>query len=156
LFEFGEERLENPVQILNDIVVPDVDHAITAGAEIAVALRVFLASGMLAAVEFDNQAPLATSEVEVVTIDGLLADEFEAAKLSAAKARLQREFCGRECAPLSALLILAPQRLEPSASRGAPHPGPLRASGAREKIVCEKFRISPHSTSVNPSWSARP
>ena len=86
LFEFGKERLENPVQILNDIVVPDADHAITAGAEIAVALPVFLTSGVLAAVEFDNQAPLATNEVDVVAIDGLLADEFEAVELPAAKA----------------------------------------------------------------------
>jgi hypothetical protein len=74
---------------------------------------------MLAAVEFDNQAPLAASKVNVVAIDRLLTDEFEAAELPTANAYPQREFCGRECAPqrsrsLSALLILAPQRLEPA------------------------------------------
>jgi hypothetical protein len=32
IFEFGQEGLENPVQILNDIVVPDADHAVTGSA----------------------------------------------------------------------------------------------------------------------------
>jgi len=31
-FEFGQEHLKNPVRILDDIVVPDADHAITEGA----------------------------------------------------------------------------------------------------------------------------
>jgi len=73
---------------------------------------------MLAAVEFENQAPLAANEVDTVAIDGRLA-EFEAGELPTANACPQREFCGRECTPqrsrpLSALLIFAPQRLEPT------------------------------------------
>jgi hypothetical protein len=73
----------------------------------------------LAAVELDNQAPLATNEISVVSIDGLLADEFEAAELPAANMCPQREFCGRERAPqrsrpLGALFVPAPQRLAPS------------------------------------------
>ena len=31
-FEFGQERLENPFKIVNYILVPDVDHAVTEGA----------------------------------------------------------------------------------------------------------------------------
>jgi len=31
-FEFGNERLKNPVEILNYIVVPNADHSITEGA----------------------------------------------------------------------------------------------------------------------------
>ena len=54
-FELGQERFEHPVEILNDIVVPDADYAITEGAEVAVALLVFQAFRMLPAVEFDNQ-----------------------------------------------------------------------------------------------------
>ena len=85
-FEFGQKRLENPVQILNDIVIP----------------------------EFDNQVPLATNEVGVAPIDGLLAYKFEAAELPTANAGPESEFCGRQRAPqrsrpLGALLILAPQ-----------------------------------------------
>jgi hypothetical protein len=87
--------LANPVQILNDIVVPDAHHAIPTGAEVAVALPVVRAIRMLAAIEFYDQAPLATHEVDVVAVDGLLADEFEAAELPTAKACPQREFCGR-------------------------------------------------------------
>jgi hypothetical protein len=75
---------------------------------------------MLAAVEFDDQAPLAANEVDLIAIDRLLANEFEAAELPTANACPQRKFWGREYAPqrscpLSAFLILTPQRLEPSA-----------------------------------------
>ena len=44
-FKFGEEHLENPVEILGDIVVPDPDHAITEGAELVVAQPVFRHAG---------------------------------------------------------------------------------------------------------------
>jgi hypothetical protein len=44
---------------------------------------------MLAAVEFDNQAPLTTDNVDVVAIDRLLASEFEAAESATANARPQ-------------------------------------------------------------------
>jgi hypothetical protein len=75
---------------------------------------------VLAAVELDNQAPLAANKVDVVALDRLLANEFEAAELPAANACPQREFCRRECAPersrtLNMLLVLAPQRGNPSA-----------------------------------------
>ena len=91
--------MENPIQILDDIVVPDADHAITEGAERAVALPVFGAFRVLAAVELDDQAPLAADKVHLVAIDGLLADKFEAAELASANALPQREFCCRERPP---------------------------------------------------------
>jgi hypothetical protein len=69
-FEFGQKHLENSVQILDDVVVPDAKHAITEAAQVAVALLVFGVSPMLTAVEPDNQMPLATNEVGVVPIDG--------------------------------------------------------------------------------------
>ena len=53
-FEFGRKRLENPVQIFDDIVVPDADHPITEGAQRAVAIPVFAALRVLAPVELDN------------------------------------------------------------------------------------------------------
>jgi hypothetical protein len=75
---------------------------------------------VFAAIELDNQTPLATNKVDVEPIYGLLAGEFEAAELAAAKARPQREFCWRGCAPqrsrtFSAFFVLAPQRGNPSA-----------------------------------------
>ena len=54
---------------------------------------------MVTTVELDNQTLLATNEVDIVSIDRLLADELEAAKLPAAKACPQREFGRRERAP---------------------------------------------------------
>ena len=47
-FEFGQERLENPVQILDDIVVPDADHAIAECEQRAVAAPVLAAFRVLA------------------------------------------------------------------------------------------------------------
>jgi len=96
--EFGQEPLQNPVEIFEDVVVPDADHAITEGAKRAIALPVFGAFRVLAAVELNYQAPLAADKVDVVAIDGLLTSEFEAAELSSANACPQREFCRRECA----------------------------------------------------------
>jgi hypothetical protein len=83
-FEFGQEHLENPIDIVDDIVVPDSDHAITERAQLAVASPVFGASRMPAAVELDNQVPAATNKVDIEPTDRFLADEFDAAELPAA------------------------------------------------------------------------
>ena len=98
-FEFRQEPLEDPVEILDDVVVPDADHVIPEGAERAVALLVYDAFCVLAAVELDYQAPVAADKVHVVPIDGLLADKFEATELSSANASPQREFGRRERPP---------------------------------------------------------
>jgi hypothetical protein len=98
-FEFGQERLENTVQILDDIVVPDPDYTITESAQLLVTLAVFERFRVLAAVEFNNQAPLATDKIDVVITDWLLTDEFEAAELPSANACPQRKFCRCEGAP---------------------------------------------------------
>ena len=91
LFELRQQHLENSVQILDNIVVPDADHAITESAKCTITAPVFGAVRVLAAVEFDDQTPLAADKVGVVTGDRLLAGEFEAAELTAAKAGPQRE-----------------------------------------------------------------
>ena len=59
--EFGQEVLENPVEIFDDVGVPAADHAITEGAQRAVAMPAFEAFRVLAAVELDNQAPFTTN-----------------------------------------------------------------------------------------------
>ena len=98
-FEFGHQCLESSFDVLDDIVVSDTDHAVTEGPQVAVAYPVFGTLRVLAAIEFDNQAPLATHKIDVVAADRLLADEFEATQLSAANACPQGEFCRRERAP---------------------------------------------------------
>jgi len=91
---------------------------------------------VLTAVELDNQAPLAANEVDVVSINGLLADEFEAAELPTAKACPQREFCWREGASQRSRTFSAfdPCPATPRAfcSRDSPFTRPSPASGARE------------------------
>jgi hypothetical protein len=132
--EFGQEHLENSIEVLDDIVVPNANHAIAEGAKCAIAAPVFRTFRVLAAVELNNQPPLAANKIHVVSSNRLLAHEFEAAELPGAKPGPQRELCRREGAPqqsrtLITLLILAPHRL---GSWLAPHPDPLPASGARE------------------------
>jgi hypothetical protein len=95
-FEFSQERLQNPLQILNDVIIPDADHAIAEGAKFAVALTVFGIFRVLAVVELYDQAPIATNEVDIIPADGLLADEFAATELATANARPQCKFCWRE------------------------------------------------------------
>jgi hypothetical protein len=82
LFEFRQQRLENAIEILEHIIVPDTDHPIIERAKCAIAVPVVAAFRVLAAVEFDNQAPLPADKVHVIAIDRLLADKFEAAELS--------------------------------------------------------------------------
>jgi len=53
-FEFEKKRLENPIQVVNNFVVPNPDHTITEGREIAVTGPVLSAFRMLATVEFNN------------------------------------------------------------------------------------------------------
>jgi hypothetical protein len=53
-FELEKKRVENPVQILDELVVPDADQAIAGGTEVAVALPVFGAFRVLTTVELDN------------------------------------------------------------------------------------------------------
>jgi hypothetical protein len=86
--------LENPVKIVDDIVVPDVDHAVAKGAQPPVALLVCGTFRLLATVEFDDQAPLAANEVDIISIDGLL------------RTNLKPPIADRECA--STMRILRP------------------------------------------------
>src|SRR6516162_11426537 len=99
LFEFRQQRLENAIEILDHIIVPDTDHPITERAKYTIAVPIVAAFRVLASVELDNQAPFAANKVDVILTDWLLADKFEAAQLPAAKTRPQYELCGREGAP---------------------------------------------------------
>jgi hypothetical protein len=96
LFEFRQQRLENAIEILNHIIVPDTDHPITEGAKCTIALPIVAAFRVLASVELDNQAPFAANKVDVILTDWLLADKFVAAELPGADSCPQYELCGRE------------------------------------------------------------
>jgi hypothetical protein len=93
------EPLENPVEVVDDLVFPDADHAVTKCRQHPVALSVVWAFRVLAAIELDDQAPLTTDKINVVAIDRLLANEFEAAKSASANVGPQREFRRGECSP---------------------------------------------------------
>ena len=73
--------------------VPDPDHPITESLQVVVAPFILAVFRVLAAVELDNQTPLEADEVDVVAVDRLLANEFEASGLSGADTRPQRKLC---------------------------------------------------------------
>ena len=50
--------MENSVQVVDDTVVPNADHAIAVGAKCAIAVPVLGTFRVLAAVELDKQAPI--------------------------------------------------------------------------------------------------
>ena len=77
--------MENAVQALHNLIIPDPNHAIAEGRQIAIALPIRGAVGVLATVDLDNQPPLTTSKVGVVRPDWFLPDEFESIELPVAK-----------------------------------------------------------------------
>ena len=85
LFELGQQRLENSVEILDNIVVPDADHAITEGAKCTITAPVFGIVRVLATVKFDDQTPLAANKVGVVARDRLLPASGSAAAIAHAR-----------------------------------------------------------------------
>jgi hypothetical protein len=63
LFDLGQQRLKNSVEILDNIVVPDADNTITESAKCTITMSVFGAVRVLAAVELDDQTPLAANSL---------------------------------------------------------------------------------------------
>ena len=82
LLSYGQKHA---FDILEHVDVPNPDDAVATECEFAVADFVGLAFRVLAAVYFDDQAPLAADKVDVVASDRLLADEFESIELPIAK-----------------------------------------------------------------------
>jgi hypothetical protein len=77
-----QDGLQNPVQILIDLVVPKSHDPIALGGKIRVPLLVVLAFCMLTAVEFYDQPALATDEVDDIRPDRLLTNELMSGELA--------------------------------------------------------------------------
>jgi hypothetical protein len=56
IFEFRQECLENPIEVVGDIAVPETEHAIAEAGQLAVAFLVLPAFRVLTALELDDQA----------------------------------------------------------------------------------------------------
>jgi hypothetical protein len=96
--EFREQSLKDPNEVVADLVVPEADHAIAEIPDFAVAQSIFGAIRVLAAVEFDHEAPVAADEIYVIWPYRLPTDEFEATELPRTNASPQRHFRRRLCA----------------------------------------------------------
>jgi len=130
--ECQEYGLEDPVEIVDDLIVPEPDDPIEVTGELGRTLGVgVLLRGMLAAVQFDRQFPRWTGEVNNAASDRMLATE------------LPRQARGSQNPPQSLLDIggIAPK---PARHQGPllqchrrhppPHPDPLRPRGRRGSL----------------------
>jgi hypothetical protein len=80
------DRLCNTGDIVQDVIVPEVQHAIACGSEECVALLVVDAFGVLRTVSLDDQAVCLTNEIRDIGSDRPLSPEFRATKCAIAQA----------------------------------------------------------------------
>jgi len=84
-FQLGSEHLQDAFDVLEYLIVPDPDDLVAEPRQKCVTLAICRALRVLAAVELDDQMPLAADKVRGVGTYGLLAHEFEAAELAVAQ-----------------------------------------------------------------------
>lgn len=75
-------RVQDAFNIQKDIIVPKSQYPVSGFTEPAVSYFICVGFDVLAAVRFDNQFQFAADEIANVTVDRLLANEFDAADLS--------------------------------------------------------------------------
>jgi hypothetical protein len=83
--ELGCEHFQNAFEIAKNLVIPDSDHTIPEAGEIGVATMVRWIIGMLPAVDLNNEALLATDEVDVIRSKRLLPRKLQTAETAIAK-----------------------------------------------------------------------
>jgi hypothetical protein len=75
-----QQFFEHTVQAAGDVVVPNPNHAIAQRDERLVALLIDGAVRVLTAVDFNDQPCFATEEVDKISADWCLPDEFKASQ----------------------------------------------------------------------------
>jgi hypothetical protein len=65
--------LQNTFDVLEDIVIPDAKNAIAAGCEISITNLIGGVTGVLSAIDLNDQSLLAAYEIDVITSDWVLA-----------------------------------------------------------------------------------
>jgi hypothetical protein len=80
LVQCEPDRIEDHILVLVQLIVPDADYAKTAALEFGIALQVARPVGVLAAVEFNDQASLVTGKVGHIGPYGNLPAELEASQ----------------------------------------------------------------------------
>src|SRR5690606_5430643 len=119
---FGDSQ-DHTVDVLQHVVVPETDHAITVRFDQPGSLIVGGVVGVLPAVDFDGQLEAAAGEIDDEVADLILARELNA-ELFAAQARPQASFRVRRLAPQS--LRYRRQALDRHASDSPTQPSPER------------------------------
>jgi hypothetical protein len=64
--QFGDQRFENAVDVLDNVIVPDADDAVAERVQIGITLSICSAFGVLTAVDLDDDVPITASEVDVI------------------------------------------------------------------------------------------
>lgn len=137
----GSDCLKNAGQIARDVIIPKAQDAVIAIGEPFIPNGVALAVSMLATVDFHDQAPVATDEVDRVGSDRLLSNEFVSIEPSSAKAIPKRPLRIRQVAAQSSrppgldFISTAHADAPPHPSRSRRARRPLPASGGEAKIA---------------------
>lgn len=120
--DFLADGFQNAVGVAEHIVVPETDDAVAMGFDQFGAFDIGGIIGMLAAIEFDDEAQAATGEIGDVWADGVLEDELCAFDLPVADALPQ---------PFFGFGAIAPQRAGDARQSAACHNLPPLPNGER-------------------------
>jgi hypothetical protein len=91
--QFGEEGLKHAINVLDDVVVPYADDAVTESGQITVALSIYSVFGVLTAIDLDDDMPVTAREINIIRPDRLLTREFEPAEPAIPKIAPKLRFC---------------------------------------------------------------
>jgi len=115
---------QDPIEIVEDIVVPEAEHGVTIGLDNTRPLGIAGAFRMLPTIQFDHQPRAATAEIRHVRADRVLANEFGSLQLSASQTRPQPRLHVRRASAQTSRILDLPFRRH---SRRSPSPNPLPA-----------------------------
>jgi hypothetical protein len=86
----AQDILQNAFRILHHVIIPEshnkVTHRFPRGSSDVVSLSVLV---VLSAVDFDDQLPVCTEEIDDVSVDGYLSLEFQSSKSAVSQTKPQ-------------------------------------------------------------------
>ena len=150
--DFLGDYRQNTVQILEDLVVPEADHAVAVGFDQPRAICVGGAARMLPAVELDGEAQAAAREVGDEVSDGVLAGEFGA--LNTARSQVQPQSLLR----LGGFIAQLARKVSEAFFhyRRTPIPNPFPLGKGLSALTVSLTTISTASLAQNPAMTPRP
>ena len=130
----GGNHFEHAGKVAEDVIVPESQDTVSLLGKPPVPFNIPPIRGVLAAIDLDYKAPLATDKIHGVAADRFLPNKFKALYLPRTKSVPQRQLCLRRVLPQAA--CRSGSYVRSPHSENAPHPArktrrPLPARGER-------------------------